>query len=133
MTNPAADQSGRLVLVTDDDDDLLLLVQTMLSEAGFEVATATNGREALTQVERRMPNLILLDMKMPVMSGSQFVSEFHARWHHRAKVVVMTAAAHAPTRAKEIGADGWLAKPFDKEQLLHAVRSRIGPVRPSGS
>src|SRR5262245_29212151 len=93
-----------LVLVVEDDEDLLTIVQMMLEASGFEVLTAANGREALERVALRMPSVILLDMKMPVMNGWQFAAEFRARFDTRAKIVVMTAAEHAPQRALEIAA-----------------------------
>jgi DNA-binding response OmpR family regulator len=113
-----------LVLVTEDDEDLLVAVELMLASAGFEVVTAANGKEALRLVEARMPSVILLDMKMPVMNGWEFSSEFRARFDSRAKVVVMTAAEHAPVRAREIGADAWLAKPFGLHQLIETVKTQ---------
>jgi CheY-like chemotaxis protein len=120
---PSENSRAPLVLVAEDDEDLSVLVQMMLEHAGFEVVTAANGREALDRVQQRMPDVILLDMKMPVMNGWEFSSQFHERFNRGAKVVVMSAADHAPYRAQEIGADGWLSKPFSAAELLKAVRN----------
>jgi DNA-binding response OmpR family regulator len=110
------------ILVTDDDEDLRDIVRISLESSGFEVLTAGNGREALERVASRMPSVILLDMRMPIMNGWQFASEFRSRFDRCARVVVMTAAEHASNRAREIDADGWLAKPFGREELIAMVR-----------
>jgi CheY-like chemotaxis protein len=77
------------------------------------------------RVAVRMPNVILLDLKMPVMNGWQFVLEFRARFDDRARIVVMSAADHVSERAREIAAEGWLAKPFRREQLIEAVGAQF--------
>ena len=69
----------RWVLVVDDDPDLLGMVELLLDSVGFQVMTAGEGREALERVAQRMPDLILLDMKMPGMNGWDFAREFRAR------------------------------------------------------
>ena len=124
---------GELVLVTDDDPDMLDIVSTLLDASGFEVMTAANGREALDRVGTRMPSVILLDMRMPVMDGWQFAAEFRARFPDGAKLVVMTAAEHASQRAAEIRADGWLAKPFALSKLVESVRAQLESSPNSGT
>jgi DNA-binding response OmpR family regulator len=113
------------ILITEDDDDLRALVETMLALEGFDVQTARHGREALERVAEQMPDLILLDMKMPVMDGWTFAREFEAQHGRSVPVVVLTAAEHAALRAQEIGAAGWIAKPFQYDQLVSAVRSHL--------
>lgn len=115
------------ILVTEDDDDLRELVVMLLEEEGFLVETARHGREALQRVQQHMPDLILLDMKMPVMDGWAFAAELRARHDHRAPIVVMTAAEHASARAQEIGADGWLSKPFEHDDLIAMVKTHLRP------
>src|SRR4051794_31540186 len=113
------------VLVVEDDEDLLAMIRMMLETSGFEVSTAANGREALERVAVRMPSVILLDLKMPVMNGWQFAAEFRARFNPRARIVAMTAADHASERAREIDAEGWLAKPFRRDQLIEALGTQL--------
>ena len=109
------------VLLVEDDLDLLGMVQLLLSGEGYEVITATNGREALDQVAQAMPGLILLDMKMPIMNGWEFAREFRARYDRQAPIVVLTAAEDARKRAEEIGAEDYLGKPFEIDDLLRIV------------
>lgn len=113
------------ILIVEDDDDLRDLVKMMLELEGFHVQTAQHGREALDLVAESMPELILLDIKMPVMDGWSFAVEFKSRYGSSAPIVVMTAAEHAARRAQEVGARGWIAKPFAYDDLLITVRSNL--------
>ena len=83
---------NKTVLVVDDEPDILDLVGMILEGEGYHVETAAHGLEALEVVSNRMPDLILLDMKMPVMDGPTFAHEFHARYDGQAPIVVITAA-----------------------------------------
>jgi len=117
------------VLVVEDDPDLAALVAMILDDAGFAVRSASDGRQALARVAERMPGLILLDMRMPVMNGWEFAREFRARHGRAAPIVVVTAAENARLRAEEIGADGWLEKPFELEDVV-AVADRFARGAP---
>lgn len=115
------------ILVVEDDPDLLALVDMILSDAGYRVRTAGDGRAALARVTEEMPALVFLDMRMPVMNGWEFAREFRARHGRAAPIVVVTAAENARERAEEIGADGWLAKPFELDDVLRAAALHAGP------
>ncbi len=119
--------SARDVLLIEDDQDLAALVELILADAGYAVRAAGNGAEALARVGELMPGLILLDMRMPVMSGWEFAREFRSRFGTAAPVVVFTAAENARARAEEIHADGWLAKPFDIDDLLAILDRFLRP------
>lgn len=116
---------SQTVLVVDDDHDLLNLVRLVVQGDGYLVETASDGREALAAVARHMPNLILLDMKMPVMNGWEFAAEFAAAYGSSTPIVVITAAADARKAAEDVGAVSWLGKPFDIDTLIRAVRRYI--------
>ena len=116
--------AGCDVLVVEDDPDLAALVAMILDDAGFQVRSASDGRQALARVAERMPALILLDMRMPVMNGWEFAREFRAHYGRAAPIVVVTAAENARLRAEEIGAEGWLEKPFELEDVV-AVAARL--------
>ncbi len=118
MTEP--DQKA--ILVVDDDPSLRDMIAMTMEMEGFSVLTAADGQEALSAVERGMPALILLDMKMPVMNGWQFAAEYHSRFDRKAPIVVLTAAHDARERAREVGAVGWIGKPFDLDILINTVR-----------
>lgn len=118
-------EERKAVLVVDDDVDLLGMVAILLEEAGYRVITAGEGQEALQKVAQEMPGMILLDMKMPGMNGWQFAREFRARHNHRAPIVVLTAAEDARKRAEEIGAEGYLGKPFDIADVIRIVDRHV--------
>jgi CheY-like chemotaxis protein len=121
------------ILVVEDDPDLLALVEMILSDAGYPVRTAPEGRSALLRVAEEMPALVLLDMRMPVMNGWEFAREFRARYGRAAPIIVVTAAENARDRAEEIGAEGWLAKPFELEDVLRAAERHAGRPGVDGS
>lgn len=114
--------NGKTVLVVDDDPDLLELISFVLEAEGFKTNAAADGVQALGAIEKQMPDLILLDMKMPIMNGWEFAAEFRRMFEVRAPIVVVTAAEDAGKRAEEIGASGWISKPFDVAALVKVVR-----------
>jgi CheY-like chemotaxis protein len=112
------------ILVVDDDPTILATVSETLDMEGYPVVTASNGAEALQEVDRNRPSLVLLDMRMPVMDGWSFMRGVRERGLELT-VVVMTAATDARRWAAEIGAQGVLAKPFELDDLTNAVRRLI--------
>jgi DNA-binding response OmpR family regulator len=116
----------RSVLVVEDDPDLLALVEMLLADAGHRVRTAPEGRAALARIEEELPGLILLDMRMPGMNGWDFARELRARHGSPCPIVVVTAAEDARRSAEAIGADGFIAKPFDIDEVLAVVERFVG-------
>lgn len=114
-----------LVLAVDDAPDVLDTLRVALSEAGYRVSVATNGLEALRRIEEEKPKLILIDMKMPVMDGWEFVSEFRNRYGRSVPITVMTAAEDSKLRADQVGADSYLGKPFDLSELYEVVEDTV--------
>lgn len=114
------------VLVVEDDPDLLSLMELVLSQAGHSVRTAAEGAAALARVAEELPGLIFLDMRMPGMNGWDFAREFRSRHGRACPIIVVTAAENARERAEEIGADGWLAKPFDLDDVLRVAERHVG-------
>lgn len=108
------------VLVVEDDESIAEVMRLALEGEGYHVRTAANGREALEAADGGT-RLVLLDMLMPVMDGWQFARAYRERGG-RAPIVVVTAAADAAHRAREISADGVLAKPFGLGDLVATVQ-----------
>ena len=119
--------SDRRVLVVDDEPEIRATVQAMLEIEGYEVSQAANGADALAAVERDAPDVILLDMRMPVLDGWGFAAELRRR-NHAVPVVVMTAARDAARWASEIAAAAFVAKPFRYDDLITAVERASRPV-----
>jgi len=111
------------ILVVDDDELIRATVTGILLQEGYRVETATNGSDALDSLDRISPDIVLLDMRMPVIDGWGFARIVRER-RLGVRIVVMTAAQDARRRAEEIAADAYLSKPFDLDELI-AVMERI--------
>jgi two-component system, chemotaxis family, chemotaxis protein CheY len=122
--------NGRRIrtLVVDDDQDIAELVRLALTDEGYEVVIASNGSAAIEAMQAAPFDLILLDMRMPVMDGWAFAEAYQSGPGPRAPVIVVTAARDAAERAAEINADGHLAKPFSIEELLDLVGRHVRRV-----
>lgn len=110
------------ILVVDDDEGICEFVKMALGDAGYEVATAENGRAALDLLASWQPSLILLDMRMPRMDGWEFSRAYRQTPEPHVPIVVVTAARDAAQSAAEIQADAHLAKPFRLADLIQIVR-----------
>jgi two-component system chemotaxis response regulator CheY len=100
----------------------------VVSSLGFNVTEAENGQEALARCEAAMPDLILLDWNMPVMTGIEFVTALRAQPAGGAPKVVFCTTENEPAvvgRGIAAGADGFVTKPYDDQTLL-AKLQRIG-------
>ncbi len=113
------------VLVVDDDPAIREMVSEFLRMEGYLVDTAADGAEGLRAVQKRVPSIVLLDMRMPILDGWGFARTLRERGIHLP--ILAFTASHSPRRwAEEIGAEGFLAKPFDLPQLLAAIE-KISP------
>lgn len=127
---PQAFGSSPHVLVVDDEAQLLRLMQIELGAAGFEISTAADGNEALTSMQARMPDVVLLDLMMPYRDGWSVLEEIRG-WPTRPRVIVTSAISlHSQRqRALDMGATGYLVKPFSSEDLLDVMRSALASRR----
>jgi CheY-like chemotaxis protein len=117
-----------LVLLIEDDDDLREVESGILERAGYRVATAREGHEALARVAEEMPAVIFLDMNMPGMDGWAFAREFRTRYGTGVPIIVITAASQAQKRAQEIAAAGMLGKPFHVADFIRTAESYVSAV-----
>lgn len=115
------------VLVVDDDSGIVSAISEILAFEGYAVETAANGADALRVLDHIEPCVVLLDMRMPVLDGWGFAAQARQRGL-TVPIVVMTAAQDARRWAGEIGASGYLAKPFDLHVLLDQVGRYCGPA-----
>lgn len=108
------------ILVVDDDLDIRDVLSDALEDEGFEVSTAANGREALRCIGVEEPALVLLDLQMPGMNGTELLTTLRAA-QLTMPVVLMSADPQAARVADSGQADGYLAKPFDLAAVLATV------------
>nr|WP_242544492.1 response regulator [Corallococcus sp. NCSPR001] len=117
-----------VVLVVDDDPDILEALSEILEAEGFEIRRARNGKEALERLEPDPPHLILLDLMMPVMDGWEFAQRMRQKPDFAGiPIIVLSADRNVGSKAKDIGAMGHLAKPFELNDLLSMVRQSLNP------
>jgi CheY-like chemotaxis protein len=107
------------VLVVDDDASIRELLSAAFEDDGYEVMPARNGEDALSVCERWRPDVIVLDLMMPVMDGWTFAKRLHER--DDIPIVVLSAANDLERHAKALGATDVVGKPFDLDQLLPKV------------
>ena len=112
------------ILVVDDDPDILEALSEILEAEGFEIRRARNGKEALDKLEPDPPQLILLDLMMPVMDGWEFAQRMRQRPPAVSSIplIVLSADRNVGPKAQDIGAVGHLAKPFELDELLRVLR-----------
>jgi DNA-binding response OmpR family regulator len=118
------------ILVVDDEERIVNFLRSKLKASGFEVLTASNGREGLEQAQAQEPDLIVLDLIMPGMDGLEMLKEL--RSYSAVPVVILTAKDADTDRIKglQLGADDYLPKPFNPDELvarIEAIRRRLGP------
>ena len=109
------------MLIVEDDSELRGLIAQALATAGYDAVEAPDGAAAMAASAERDPNVILLDLAMPGLSGQAF-AEAYRRRQGRAKIVVMSGTATAGETSARIQAAVFLSKPFDLEKLLDAVK-----------
>ncbi len=117
------------VLVVDDEPDILRVISFRLQKAGYEVLTAKDGKTALDLVAGNKPDLILLDLRMPVVSGEEVCATLKSDAALKTiPVILLTASSGGKItdKAKELKADDCMIKPFEAEVLLEKVRKFIG-------
>ena len=109
----------RAVLVVDDDASLLKLFRAILRSADYDVTTAGNGSEALEVARLQHIDVIVMDLRMPVLDGPAFFRELRARGDKTP--VLVTSAFGARDAQRQLGAEGAIEKPFDPDDLLLAI------------
>ncbi len=111
------------VLIVDDDPPSLKMTAFLLAEEGYEVATADNGLDALRLVEQQAPDLVILDVMMPGLDGLQVTQRI--RRNMSVPIIILSAKGETVDRVHglDVGADDYLAKPFEPAELLARVRS----------
>jgi DNA-binding response OmpR family regulator len=117
-----------LVLCADDDEDILSLVSLRLQRAGFQVATAADGEEAMEVARARRPALAVLDVMMPKRTGYEVLAELRGDEALRGmKVILLSARVQEGdvARGMDAGADAYLVKPFKAQDLVSKVQELL--------
>jgi len=128
MTTPAS------VLIVDDEPNILLSLQFLMKKAGYDVRTAKDGEQALAEIARAKPDLVLLDVMMPKLDGftvSQRIREA-PEWND-VRVIMLTARGRDVEREKglALGADDYITKPFSTKDAIDRVAAVLANQAPS--
>jgi len=116
------------VLVVDDDDELADVLRQALRESGYAVATVRHGAAALEVIGQIQPELILLDLTMPIMDGWSFVKQYRQRGNTVGRIVLLTGHPNVREISLSLGADAYVGKPFALAELLTTMQQQLGEV-----
>lgn len=117
------------ILVVDDNDDSVRIIQAVLESNGYAVRVAKSGKDALDRVKEEVPQLILLDVMMPEMSGMEVLERVrNSAQTAQVPVILLTAKAQDEDviAGYQVGADYYITKPFTSKQLLYGIRLVLG-------
>jgi CheY-like chemotaxis protein len=118
------------IMVVDDEESLIELVKAVLEQEGYEIITAMDGEEALDKLKTMRPDLILLDMMMPGMSGREVCEKIRENPKTRnLKVAFLTVAKFSEAGKGVLGKMNvldYITKPFDNEDLVRRVKKIVG-------
>lgn len=121
---------NQTILVVDDEPEIVKLVRAYLEKAGYRVATASDGREALQIARQLKPDLIVLDLNLPHMDGLEFTRRL--RREKNTPIIMLTARVEETDRiiGLELGADDYVTKPFSPREIVSRVRAVLRRVQP---
>lgn len=117
------------VLIVDDSSSMRQMINFTLSEEGYEVEEADNGKNGLGQLETADPGLIITDIHMPEMDGIEFIKQVRTKQKFKfTPIIVLTTESEQEMQkaGKEAGATAWLVKPFTPEKLNETVKKVAG-------
>ena len=117
------------ILLVEDEPNLRDVVASVLEDEGFTVLAAIDGLDALSQLSRELPHLVITDVMMPRMGGRELLFKIRATEEWSSIPVVMISAVAAPG-AENLDIDGFIAKPFELDHLLETVREVLAVRSP---
>jgi DNA-binding response OmpR family regulator len=120
---------AKKVLIADDEPNIVTALEFLLQRNGYEVYIARNGDAALKLIEQHQPNLVLLDVMMPLKSGYEVCQRMRERpdWRH-IKIIMLTAKGRDVEMSKglSMGADLYITKPFSTQELVAKINGLLG-------
>lgn len=120
------------VLIVDDEANIVISLEFLMQQAGYEVAVARNGEEALEQIENFRPDLILLDVMLPGVNGFDVLQRVRQQaGFHELPIIMLTAKGREVevTKGLALGANAYITKPFSTRNLLDEVRRQLDACR----
>jgi len=119
---------SKTVLIADDEPNIVISLEFLLEQAGYQVMVAHDGQEALEAIQRQPPDLVLLDVMMPRLSGFDVCQKIreNPQWQH-IRVVMLTAKGREVEISKglALGANAYITKPFSTQALLAQIGAQL--------
>ena len=126
--------AGETILVVEDNPLNLELVSDILEAHGYEILKATNGKEAIAQVEETIPDLVLMDIQLPGLDGLTITGIIKDK-PEMADLPIIALTAHAmrgdEEKARQAGCDGYISKPIDTRALPETIREFLDSIAPN--
>ena len=119
----------RRILIVDDEPNIVISLEFLLKREGYAVAVAADGEEALLKIAETAPDLVLLDVMLPLKNGFVVCQELRADPRHAAVKVLMLTAKGRDTEVQKglaLGADAYMTKPFATKELVAKVKELLG-------
>jgi len=119
---------GKTLLIVDDSASMRQLVSFALKDAGYDVISAVNGKDALDKLNGTKVEMVITDLNMPEMDGIEFIKQFRTQSGYRFTPVVMLTTESQESKkqeGKQAGASGWIVKPFTPDQLVGVVKKFV--------
>jgi two-component system cell cycle response regulator DivK len=119
---------SKLILAVEDQEDNMQILRDLLTSAGYELIEAVNGEEALTVLSKQRPDLILMDIQIPIIDGYEATRRIKANPALRS-IPIIAVTSHAigegEEKARAAGCDDFVAKPYSPRQLLAKIRQYL--------
>jgi two-component system alkaline phosphatase synthesis response regulator PhoP len=119
------------ILIADDEPNILISLEFLMKREGYEVVLARDGQEAIDAIARERPDLVLLDVMMPVKTGFDVCHEVRNSETLRDTLIVMLTAKGRDTdvaKGLALGANAYMTKPFSTRELVQKVKEMLEPV-----
>ena len=125
---------SKTVLIADDEPNIVISLEYLLEHAGYQVQVARDGQETLDAIARQPPDLVLLDVMLPRVSGFDVCQKIRENpaWQH-VRVVILSAKGREVEMSKglALGAHAYITKPFSTQDLLAQIRAQLGDPAPA--
>jgi DNA-binding response OmpR family regulator len=124
---------SKTILIADDEPNIVISLEYLLEHDGYQVQVARDGQEALDAIARQPPDLLLLDVMLPRVSGFDVCQKIRENpaWQH-VRIVMLTAKGREVemTKGLALGAHAYITKPFSTKELLAQIRAQLGDPAP---
>lgn len=134
MARQKAGPAKRTILIVDDEVGILEVLESILGDAGFAVVSAINGQDALTRMQKTVPDLVIVDFMMPLLDGAGVIKAMRADKRLRAVPVLLASALPEKTISERCNSyNVFLRKPYKTERLMEEISRLLDSAPPRSS